>query len=612
MSPVAWSLALVCWFVLTGAVVTTGAVLPYSGLALAVLLLLILAGLLGWRRLTSGSELPVVLLAPFAPVTPGASEASLLHVEAMRARLVEGPLGEHLELRRVPAPISRRDAGRLLDMTSATAVVFGRVKSIGTEATWEAELLARWPGDEPADAHIEQGPEGLVIEPYDRRVELPPRHELVIEPRAPVGRLIEERFQSDHVDRVEGTLLALSAAELSEFHEEAARSCFEAAQILRAKLSARTRASLEITRAGLEEFANGRDMLAALESAGRRDANHVDLWNFLAAIGYLGMRAGDITQDDFLRYAQHAVAADPEDALARYNLGEALMAVGRPEEALAEFDRIANDPDYAERYYLHLARGIITYNIGRFAEARDAYARAVALEPTAKAHLYLGDAYRALGQRDSARRHYVAALRLHPELVDAHRGYWYEGDGQDLVAAASSFDRSYRILMAIPGFGWRRWRRPLVRYLLRRHYRRHPEDSRIHYMLGAHALIGGDLDTAEERLKFALQLLDRDYEALARLAVVYALQQRKEEAAAAIDQLWDTPGPQGRAPDDRQRRGIAASFVAPFLEEPRLASNSDGEWILEQLFARFGSVTGEAHVFVAEVAGGRVPLLSGM
>jgi hypothetical protein len=43
-----------------------------------------------------------------------------------------------------------------------------------------------------------------------------------------------------------------------------------------------------------------------------------------------------------------------------------------------------------------------------------------------------------------------------------------------------------------------------LRYgLLRLHHRRHPEDSRIHFMLGAHALLLERLDEAEERLQFA-------------------------------------------------------------------------------------------------------------
>ncbi len=42
-------------------------------------------------------------------------------------------------------------------------------------------------------------------------------------------------------------------------------------------------------------------------------------------------------------------------------------------------------------------------------------------------------------------------------------------------------------------------------------------------MLGAHALIRGDLDTAEERLLFATELIEVDTEARARLAVVRAL-----------------------------------------------------------------------------------------
>lgn len=491
-----------------------------------------------------------------------------------------------MEVRSLPVAVNRVQAERLLEAVPAMAVVFGTVNAIATFGTWEAELLVRWPGDETAPAHVTGDAEELVVEGFDRRTKVPDHHEAVVEAQAPLERLIAETFESHHVDRVEGTLLVLAAA----YHDnDAAVALLRAADQYRSELSVRTRAELEVTRVGSQACEGGPAALDALEEAGLRDADHVDLWNFLCALSFLGFLAGEVSLERHASFADRAIAADPENPTARYNLGEANMARGRPDEALDEFARASEHPEYRDRYYVHFARGIIAYNLDRAEEARDAYRRATELRPTARGFLYLADAHRRVGEDDEARANYRRALQLQPTLVDAHRGYWYKlpaGEEAPLVL----FDRLYFLIGTFPGWGTRRWRRSLYLPLLRWHYRRHPEDSRIHFMLGAHSLLEGDLETAEERLQFAYDLVDGvDWEALARLALLKVQQGRYPEARADLKALHDAPSLETAAPPSaKELDQRLTNLLLPTFEEPRLIAEGRGEQFWQMLVDVFG------------------------
>ena len=162
---------------------------------------------------------------------------------------------------------------------------------------------------------------------------------------------------------------------------------------------------------------------------------------------------------------------------------------------------------------------------------------------------------------------YRRALRLQPTLVDAHRGYWYI----DEPPAKPSwwFDRAYLSLARLLP---RRARHRVLYGLVKLHYRRHPEDSRVHFMLGAHALALGRLDEAEERLQFAYDLLDGvDTEALARLIIVWALQGRLDDARDGLVRLRDVPSPEtGETAGGQELAARAVDLISPFVDQPGL------------------------------------------
>lgn len=590
LRPRSWLLALLGWFVLGSLLLTSGIRGPVVFLPLGLLLAFIIAGIVGWHRLTAASEHPVVLMTEFAADTATGREAAHHHRKALVERLATGPLGNHLEVRGVPVAVNREQVRRLLDAVPAMAVVYGSVKAIATQGTWEAELLLRWPSDTGAPAHVHGDADDLVVEAFDRRTEVPDHHEAVVEPQAPLERLIAERFEADHADRVEGTLLALVASDSDD--DETAAKLRSGAEDHRPWLSERTRAALEVVRARTEDFPSGTAMLDALEEAGLRDADHVDLWNFLSAISFLGLLAGDVPVERHAQFAERAVSADPDNPTARYNLGEAYMALGRPEDALEAFTAVSGHPEYRNRYYVHLARGIIAYNLDRPADARDAYRRAVELHPTARGYLYLADAHRRIGEDDKARKNYRRALQLQPTLVDAHRGYWYVERSGDGLPRVSSWwlDVAYRVL------AWVLPRRPRVLYrLVKLHYRLYPEDSRVHFMLGAHALLLERFEEAEERLQFAYELLDgADIEALARLIIVWALQGRREEAREGLATLRRAPSLEtGTAPNAEELAQRAGNLLSPFLDRSELTMLPGAEELHVDISETFPDVFGD-------------------
>jgi tetratricopeptide (TPR) repeat protein/predicted membrane protein len=610
--PAVWNALLAVWFILTSAAVVLGVGFQPLFLVLAVVLAVLLAGLVGWYRLTKPSQRPVIFLTEFAPATPGAGEASAYHRRAVKTRMEAGQLAKVAELRPLPAAVTKKQAQRLLDIVpSAHAVVYGEVQAIGGVATWHAELLVRWPGDRTAGGtHVQVVSESeLVVENFQRDANLPDRHELRTDVQLPLERLVAERFEADHVDRIEGTLLVAGAVAAEEREDSAlAASLLAEADRYRGSLSAQTRATLEVTRV----TATGLELapaIAHLAYAGARDAGHLDLWNHVSGLAFLGHVAGIVPPAERLVYAQAATESEPANPIARYNLGEALMALGRAEDALRAFDAIADHPDYRNREYLHLGRGVVAWNLGRYEAARKAYGRAVRLRDTARGNLYLADAHRAVGEVDAARKHYLRALRLQPTLVDAHRGFWFiEGKKDAWRPPSPVFDRLYLRVARLPRLKLLRHR--LILVLLRWHHRRHPEDSRIHFMLGAHAVLGGDLATAEERLAFALELVDgEDPEALGRLALARGMAGKLEEAAADLERLWTQPtADEGLTPTADVRTLRAADFLAPFVDELELLNDERVRPVLNEFLDRFGPVVGDVGVFMRDMISGRIPI----
>ena len=108
----------------------------------------------------------------------------------------------------------------------------------------------------------------------------------------------------------------------------------------------------------------------------------------------------------------------PDFAEAHYNLGLALVACGRLDEAIVHFRKALEiKPDYAEA---HNNLGSILAERGQFNEAFAHYQKALEIKPDdAQLHDNLGNVLASQGKFDEAMVHYREALRLAPNAVPA-------------------------------------------------------------------------------------------------------------------------------------------------------------------------------------------------
>jgi tetratricopeptide (TPR) repeat protein len=121
---------------------------------------------------------------------------------------------------------------------------------------------------------------------------------------------------------------------------------------------------------------------------------------------------------DAIGFLDAALNAEPDDVSALSNLGLALSAVGRLDEALRAYDRaIAGSPNLAA---LHYNRANVLQSQGCRAEAVLAYDRALALRPAFEEALAnRGNALREMGRNEDALASYERALRVNPLFVEA-------------------------------------------------------------------------------------------------------------------------------------------------------------------------------------------------
>lgn len=114
----------------------------------------------------------------------------------------------------------------------------------------------------------------------------------------------------------------------------------------------------------------------------------------------------------------HAVAVTGENPPARLNLGAALSRQGRPEDALAHYEKaLAVKPDFAWAYN---NKGVVLAKLGRFDEAVFHYEKALTLQPDYhEAHSNFGEVLAKLGRNEEAAAHLREALRLKPDCAEA-------------------------------------------------------------------------------------------------------------------------------------------------------------------------------------------------
>lgn len=134
-----------------------------------------------------------------------------------------------------------------------------------------------------------------------------------------------------------------------------------------------------------------------------------------------------------------AVALMPDSAEAHNNLGNTLLDLGRFEDALQCFDRaIGLKPDYA---YAHYNRGNALQRLSRLEDALAAFDRSIAIDPAyAEACNNRGNVLKELGQPQAGVEAFNRAIALRPNFADAYynRGLAFEELSQ-LEAAIADY-----------------------------------------------------------------------------------------------------------------------------------------------------------------------------
>ncbi len=261
-----------------------------------------------------------------------------------------------------------------------------------------------------------------------------------------------------------------------------------------------------------------------------------------------------------------AVAHQPADPMAHYNLGVALLDEGgAPADALAAFEEAVRlDPDYPaaldnlglmlnrlgrpEEAQRHLERalaldrddvvalnnlGIALTQLGRPAEALPYLQKALEREPEkpkSKVHVNLGNALLALGHGDEALAHFERAVRDAPDDGDARYslGFALMRLGQSAEAIAA-LEEAIRLA---------------------------PDDGAAHGTLGTVLVQSGQIEQAVAQYRRALALRPEDADLESNLGTALALAGKRDEAIVHFEAALR------RAPDHANaRRNLGAALL---------------------------------------------------
>jgi serine/threonine-protein kinase len=120
-----------------------------------------------------------------------------------------------------------------------------------------------------------------------------------------------------------------------------------------------------------------------------------------------------------VRDYRDAIRRKPDDAQARFNLGYALVDLGKLAEAEAELRAaIQSQPDLG---LAHIQLGNVLADLGKLAEAEAEFRTSIRLQPDSDIAYYnLGTVLAAQGRSDETQAAYREALRRNPEFPEAH------------------------------------------------------------------------------------------------------------------------------------------------------------------------------------------------
>jgi protein O-mannosyl-transferase len=234
---------------------------------------------------------------------------------------------------------------------------------------------------------------------------------------------------------------------------------------------------------------------------------------------------------------RHALSIAPASSFGRNNLGNALVAQGRFEEAIDQFQRALRiSPDDADVAY-NLGNALAQK--GNFEEAGKQLQRALQINPdNAMAAYDLGNVRARQGRLDDAIDQFQRALRIDPELTRAHYNVGSLFSQQGKLDEAITHFRQVMLLAPED------WRPPyhLGQIFSKqgkfdeaiRHYRLalriDPAHVKARYYLAVAFAERGDFEGADKEFREALRVEPNLAEAHAGLARALTAQGKKDEA----------------------------------------------------------------------------------
>jgi Tfp pilus assembly protein PilF len=116
------------------------------------------------------------------------------------------------------------------------------------------------------------------------------------------------------------------------------------------------------------------------------------------------------------RETLRALDLNPSLAEGHNNLGLIYLAQGRLPEAAAQFRKALDNLSYSTPEYAAYNLGMVSYQLGDFAAAAEAYERSLAILPNnPEGRFELGMSYARLGRLAEAEKAFTAALQLRPD-----------------------------------------------------------------------------------------------------------------------------------------------------------------------------------------------------
>lgn len=247
-----------------------------------------------------------------------------------------------------------------------------------------------------------------------------------------------------------------------------------------------------------------------------------------AALTFLTWQQSSLYADGITLF-RATLERNPSSAFAENNLGLALLAAGRQEEAIAHWEgAIRLKPDYPEA---HFNIGRTLFKMGDFGRAAASFRRALLLRPHLAAYHYnLGTALARLHQLPEAIGHLRQAVDIQPEFAEAHHNLGsvlleagrlpeaIEQYEETVQLEPKHRDAHYNLGLAF----YRSKRLDDAREQFRRVLRLDPNYSAAHNALGVALNDAGRLDEAIEQFEQALRVNPDDQAAAANLEEVSA------------------------------------------------------------------------------------------